>query len=142
MAGRAEVVLPAEKARPTVPVAAVAREGVDRFVFVEEASAAGASEYRKKSVALGRRTDARVEILAGELFPGDRVVVRGAHELGGLFAPGVAPDPVVIAKLEERRAARAAKDFKTADAIRADLLALGYAIKDAPGGKVEVSRAP
>jgi cobalt-zinc-cadmium efflux system membrane fusion protein len=89
MAGRADVVLPAEKSRPTVPFAAVAREGVDRFVFVEEASAAGASEYRKKSVALGRRTDGRVEILAGELFPGDRVVVRGAHELGGLFAPGV-----------------------------------------------------
>lgn len=89
MAGRADVILPAEKSRPTVPIAAVAREGVDRFVFVEEASAAGASEYRKKSVALGRRTDDRVEILAGELFPGDRVVVRGAHELGGLFAPGV-----------------------------------------------------
>ena len=89
MAGRADVILPAEKPRPTVPVAAVAREGVDRFVFVEEASAAGASEYRRKPVALGRRTDDRVEILAGELFPGDRVVVRGAHELGGLFAPGV-----------------------------------------------------
>ncbi len=89
MAGRADVILPAEKPRPTVPVAAVVREGVDRFVFVEEASAAGASEYRKKSVADGRRTGDRVEILAGELFPGDRVVVRGAHELGGLFVPGV-----------------------------------------------------
>lgn len=89
MAGRADVILPAEKPRPTVPIAAVAREGVDRFVFVEEANAAGASEYRKKPVAVGRRTGDRVEILAGELFPGDRVVVRGAHELGGLFAPGV-----------------------------------------------------
>ena len=89
MAGRADVILPADKVRPTVPVAGVAREGVDRFVCVEEASAAGASEYRKKAVALGRRTDDRVEILAGDLFPGDRVVVRGAHELGGLFAPGV-----------------------------------------------------
>jgi RND family efflux transporter MFP subunit len=89
MTGRADVVLPAEKARPTVPVAAVAREGVDRFVFVEEASAAGSSEYRKKSVALGRRSGGRVEVVAGEVFPGDRVVVRGAHELGGLFTPGV-----------------------------------------------------
>ena len=89
MAGRADVILPADKPRLTVPVAAVAREGVDRFVFVEEASAAGASEYRKKPVATGRRIEDRVEILAGELFPGDRVVVRGAHELGGLFAPGV-----------------------------------------------------
>jgi RND family efflux transporter MFP subunit len=89
MTGRAEVILPADKPRPTVPVSAVAREGVDRFVLVEEASAAGASEYRKKPVALGRRSGDRVEIVAGELFPGDRVVVRGAHELGGLFAPGV-----------------------------------------------------
>ena len=89
MAGRADVILPADRPRPTVPVAAVAREGVDRFVFVEEANAAGASEYRKKSVALGRRTRDRVEILAGDLFPGDRVIVRGTHELGGLFAPGV-----------------------------------------------------
>jgi membrane fusion protein, heavy metal efflux system len=89
MTGRADVILAAEKPRPTVPLAAVAREGVDRFVFVEEASAAGASEYRKKSVVLGRRQNERVELLAGEVFPGDRVVVQGAHELGGLFAPGV-----------------------------------------------------
>lgn len=89
MTGRVEVILPADKPRPTVPVAAIAREGADRFVLVEEANAAGASEYRKKSVVVGRRSGDRVEILAGELFPGDRVVVRGAHELGGLFAPGV-----------------------------------------------------
>lgn len=89
MTGRADVILPAGKPRPTVPVAAVAREGVDRFVFVEEASAAGASEYRKKSVVLGRRQGERVELLGGEVFPGDRVVVQGAHELSGLFAPGV-----------------------------------------------------
>jgi cysteinyl-tRNA synthetase len=59
----------------------------------------------------------------------------------GLFAPGVAPDPAVIAKLEERRAARAAKDFKRSDQIRDELAAMGYAIKDVAGGKVEVRRA-
>ncbi|MBN8598794.1 MAG: cysteine--tRNA ligase [Planctomycetes bacterium] len=58
----------------------------------------------------------------------------------GIFLGGLAPDPLVIAKLEDRRAARAAKDFKKSDQIRDDLLAMGYAIKDAPGGKVEVSR--
>lgn len=89
MIGQADVILTADKPRPTVPVSAVAREGVDRFVFVEEANAAGASEYRKKPVALGRRSGDRVEIVGGELFPGDRVVVHGAHALGGLFAPGV-----------------------------------------------------
>ena len=59
----------------------------------------------------------------------------------GLFAPGVEPDDAVIAKLLERRDARQAKDFARADEIRDELLAMGFAIKDAPGGKVEVSRA-
>jgi len=58
----------------------------------------------------------------------------------GIFAPGVEPDPAVIAKLEDRRAARATKDFKRSDAIRDELLSMGYAIKDVAGGRVEVSR--
>src|SRR5690606_28884280 len=48
----------------------------------------------------------------------------------GIFADGLAPDPAVIAKLEERRAARAAKDYARSDAIRDELAAMGYAIKD------------
>ncbi len=59
----------------------------------------------------------------------------------GLFAPGLAPDPAVIEKLELRRAARASKDFATSDAIRDELAGMGYAIKDVAGGKVEVTRA-
>ena len=59
----------------------------------------------------------------------------------GLFAPGLTPDPAVIALLEQRRDARAARDFKQSDAIRDQLAAMGYAIKDAAGGKVEVRRA-
>lgn len=89
MAGQADLVLSADKPRPTVPVSAVAREGAERFVLVEEASAAGAAEFRKKPVALGLSGGGRVELLAGEVFPGDQVVTRGAHELGGFFAPGV-----------------------------------------------------
>jgi cysteinyl-tRNA synthetase len=58
----------------------------------------------------------------------------------GIFAPGVEPDPRVIAMLEERRAARAAKDFARSDAIRDELAAMGYAIKDVAGGRVEVMR--
>lgn len=59
----------------------------------------------------------------------------------GLFAPGIEPDPAVIALLESRRAARAARDFRKSDEIRDRLAAMGYAIKDVAGGKVEVSRA-
>jgi cysteinyl-tRNA synthetase len=58
----------------------------------------------------------------------------------GLFAPGVEPNPAVISKLEDRRAARAAKDFQRSDAIRDELAAMGYDIKDVAGGKVEVRR--
>jgi cysteinyl-tRNA synthetase len=54
--------------------------------------------------------------------------------------PGTEPDDRVIALLEDRRAARAAKDFARSDAIRDQLAALGYTIKDVAGGRVEVSR--
>jgi cysteinyl-tRNA synthetase len=59
----------------------------------------------------------------------------------GLFAPGLTPDPAVIEKLEKRKTARENKDFATSDAIRDELAAMGYAIKDVAGGKVEVTRA-
>ncbi len=59
----------------------------------------------------------------------------------GLFAPGLTPDPAVIEKLEQRKAARENKDFAASDAIRDELKEMGYAIKDAAGGKVEVTRA-
>ena len=58
----------------------------------------------------------------------------------GIFLDGLAPDPAVIAKLEARRAARAAKDFKKSDELRDELAKMGYAIKDVQGGKVEVRR--
>ncbi|HVU65258.1 MAG TPA: cysteine--tRNA ligase [Phycisphaerales bacterium] len=58
----------------------------------------------------------------------------------GLFI-GCEPDPAAIAKLNERAQAKKAKDFARSDAIRNELAALGYAIKDVAGGKVEVRRA-
>ena len=57
----------------------------------------------------------------------------------GVFI-GITPDANVEALLRERRDARASKDFKKSDAIRDQLAGMGYAIKDAPGGKVEVTR--
>jgi cysteinyl-tRNA synthetase len=59
-----------------------------------------------------------------------------------IYAPGVTPSDEIEALLIERRDARAAKDFKTSDRIRDALAARGLAIKDTPGGKVEVSRKP
>ena len=89
MSGEARIELPAATGTKTVPFTALVNDGVDRFVLVEEASAAGVSEYRKKSVVVVRETPDTVEIRSPDLFPGDRVVTRGGHELGTFFAPGV-----------------------------------------------------
>ncbi len=58
-----------------------------------------------------------------------------------IFRPPVQPSDEVVALLEERRKARQARDFVRADAIRDRLRDMGLAIKDVPGGRVEVSRA-
>ena len=61
------------------------------------------------------------------------------HDIGvGQARPRASP---LMAGRLSGRAARAAKDFKRSDQIRDELAALGYAIKDVAGGKVEVRRA-
>jgi RND family efflux transporter MFP subunit len=89
MAGQAHLVIADGKSRPTVPAAALLREGAERFVLLEEASTAAASEYRRVRVVPGRESGGRVEVLSAGVYPGDRVVTRGGHLLGGFFAPTV-----------------------------------------------------
>jgi RND family efflux transporter MFP subunit len=89
MYGQARIELPAATGTRTVPATALVNDGVDRFVLVEEASAAGVSEFRRKSVVVVRETPEAVEVRSPDLLPGDRVVTRGGHELGTFFAPGV-----------------------------------------------------
>lgn len=89
MSGQARVELPAPAGTKTVPADALVSDGVDRFVLVEAASATDRSEYQKKSVVVVREGDGVAVIRSPDLFLGDRVVTRGSHELGGLFAPGV-----------------------------------------------------
>ncbi|MDQ6718531.1 MAG: cysteine--tRNA ligase [Gemmatimonadota bacterium] len=75
----------------------------------------------------------------------DKAALRRAQEvferLNGVFdlipeseAPDAALAATVEAKLAERKAARAAGDFPRADAIRAELTAIGIAIEDGPSG--------
>ncbi|MBX3363786.1 MAG: cysteine--tRNA ligase [Phycisphaeraceae bacterium] len=71
----------------------------------------------------------------------DRPRAHGQETDIGVFAPGVEPDPRVIDLLLARREARARKDFASSDRIRDELAAMGYAIKDVAGGRVEVRRA-
>ena len=89
MSGQARIELPAATGTKTVPFTALVNDGVDRFVLVEEASAAGVSEFRKRSVVVVRETPTAVQVRSPDLFPGDRVVTCGGHELGTFFAPGV-----------------------------------------------------
>ncbi len=50
----------------------------------------------RKTIQLGKRTleahkqsEPMVEVLQGDIYPGDRVVVKGGHELSSLFFLGV-----------------------------------------------------
>ncbi len=89
MRGVAEVELETASERLLIPAAAVASDGAETYVLVEEADTAAGSEYRRVPVLVGERFGDRVELTGGEIFPGDRIVARGLHELSGLFVLGV-----------------------------------------------------
>jgi len=89
MTGQARIELPIAAGTKTVPSTALVNDGVDRFVLVEEANATGQSELRRRSVEVVRELPDSVEVRSPDLFPGDRVVTRGGHELGVFFAPDV-----------------------------------------------------
>ncbi|GAA2758358.1 cysteine--tRNA ligase [Actinopolymorpha rutila] len=71
----------------------------------------------------------------GLLADFDRVLGFGLATASEPDAAGeVSGDPAVAARLAERQAARAARDFATADAIRDELSAAGIEITDTPDG--------
>lgn len=59
----------------------------------------------------------------------------------GVFLPGVTPSPEIEELLLKRAEAKKAKDYAASDAIRDQLAAMGLAIKDVAGGRVEVGPA-
>ncbi len=73
----------------TLPLSAVIRDGAERFVLVEEEQTKVASTFQKQTVVLGARMGDLIEVRGGNVFPSDRVVTRGSHELGGFFTKGV-----------------------------------------------------
>lgn len=89
MSGQVQLKVGDRSEKVVVPVSAVIRDGAERFVLVEEEQTQVASTYQKQTVVFGRRMGNLIEVRGGNLFPGDRVVTRGSHELGSFFTKGV-----------------------------------------------------
>jgi RND family efflux transporter MFP subunit len=86
LAGRARLGTPVAGSGLLVPASAVVRAGAERYVFVEE----GPGQYRRRNVVVQRQRGAAVQVAPDTgLYPGDRVVTTGGHELAALFVQGV-----------------------------------------------------
>jgi cysteinyl-tRNA synthetase len=88
----------------------------------------------------------QAEMHLGQLHLIDRVIgvifqpTQQSQQTGiALYRPGVEPSDQIESLLAERRDARKSKDFARSDAIRDQLAAMGYTIKDMPEGRVEVA---
>ena len=89
MYGQAEITVSSSEKKVTVPKKALLTNGTEWFVLVEEAATTRGSEYRKRNVAIGVSDAEVAEITAGDVFPGDRVVTTGGHEMTNFFIQGV-----------------------------------------------------
>ncbi|HSU25134.1 MAG TPA: efflux RND transporter periplasmic adaptor subunit [Pyrinomonadaceae bacterium] len=75
MFANVEIITAAHRTAISVPIAAVLDDGGKSVVFV-----ADGNDYKKREVALGLKSDDRVEVVSG-LNPGDKVVVKGNYLL-------------------------------------------------------------
>ncbi len=85
MHGEARLTRTLPKKAVTVPPTALASIGAERFVFVET----GPGQYLRKNVVVLRQGHDAVALLPGGVFPGDRVLTAGSHELASYFEPNV-----------------------------------------------------
>jgi membrane fusion protein, heavy metal efflux system len=129
MFGQAEIFLPPAKKALTVPATALLRDGVERYVLLEE----GPGQYVRRNVVIGRAEQDRVEILQADLGPADRVVTAGSHELASLL-------PVTV--LRPSKEAEKNIELKIESARKRSLsetVTLGGIVDLLPGGKAIVS---
>ncbi len=89
----------------------------------------------------GLAREVNAALAAGALSPAGAAQVRAemagmAHVLGLDAVTGIedAVPAEIVAMAEERRAARAARDFARADALRAAIAEAGFEVRDAPDG--------
>jgi membrane fusion protein, heavy metal efflux system len=96
LVGSAVIHTNSDKDRMAIPLSSVYSDGLQTYVFVEQASTRSSAEYRKRNVKVGNRklgqkstAHSSIEMIHGDIYPGDRVVVKGGHELSSLFFLGV-----------------------------------------------------
>ncbi len=74
LVGSAKIQLSSESKRLSVPVKSIYSDGLQSYVFVEEASTKASSEYRKRNIKLGKRSASlsgatHIEVDQGDLYP-------------------------------------------------------------------------
>ncbi len=89
MKGRALLQTNSDREGLLVPETAVFSDGAERFLLVEIARTKQGSEYRRRPVVIDGVFRGLAQVVGGNLFPGDRVVTQGGHELAGLFFQGI-----------------------------------------------------
>lgn len=89
MTGLARIVTGTAAEQTAVPAEALLTNGIEKFVLVEEAATERGHEYRKQNVVVDALEGGLATLRDGGVFPGDRVVTKGSHELGGFFIGGI-----------------------------------------------------
>src|SRR5262249_15675521 len=80
MYGQAEIALPAGKPVRCLPTEAIIRDGIERYVLLEDTE-----KLVRRSVVTGTSFSGFTAREAGQLAPGDRAVTTGAHDLPSLL---------------------------------------------------------
>ena len=134
--------LAAAAGAPAGPLPGWAQAAADRFE-------AALDEDLNVSAALAALFDSIREgnavMDAGLLAPADAAAVQALFRrwegvLGVLEKPAEAVPAAVQALLDRRQAARAAKEWKQSDALRDEIAALGWIVKDTPKGQTVVRK--
>lgn len=88
MSGTAKVVTSEPTKLLTVPASALLGTGGERYVLVEVAATSKGYEYRRQNVVIAAQNASFVQLDAGGLYPGDRVVTVGGQVLSSFFILG------------------------------------------------------
>ena len=114
--------------------------GIGNDLGIAEALAAVYTLQRAANSAMAKKElqSEAGEIILEEFRKFNQVL--GSFDVDQPSAPAEEIPQEILALAEERTAARKAKDFAKADALRDQLKALGYVVEDVPGGGIKVKK--